>query len=156
MATHSSILAWRIPWTEEPGELYLMGLQRVRHNWETNMHLHRCVCVCAHTGAHTHTLLGLCCWTGFSLVWRVGASLWLPCACSGFSYFGAGALGCKGLVIAAWALEHRLNSCGPRAYSLRGMWDLPWSGIKLVSFSLAGKFFTTEPPGKHHVTLNIK
>ena len=31
-ATHSSILAWRIPWTEEPGELYLMGLQRVRHN----------------------------------------------------------------------------------------------------------------------------
>ena len=32
MATHSSILAWRIPWTEEPGELYLMGLQRVRHN----------------------------------------------------------------------------------------------------------------------------
>ena len=32
MATHSSILAWRIPWTEEPGELQSMGLQRVRHN----------------------------------------------------------------------------------------------------------------------------
>ena len=29
MATHSSILAWRIPWTEEPGELQSMGLQRV-------------------------------------------------------------------------------------------------------------------------------
>ena len=28
MATHSSILAWRIPWTEEPGELQSMGLQR--------------------------------------------------------------------------------------------------------------------------------
>ena len=32
MATHSSILAWRIPWTEEPGGLQSMGLLRVRHN----------------------------------------------------------------------------------------------------------------------------
>ena len=35
MATHSSILAWRIPWTEEPGGLQSMGLQRVGHDWET-------------------------------------------------------------------------------------------------------------------------
>ena len=34
--THSSILAWRISWTEEPGELQSMGLQTVRHNWATN------------------------------------------------------------------------------------------------------------------------
>ena len=32
MATHSSILAWKIPWTEEPGRLQSMGLQRVGHN----------------------------------------------------------------------------------------------------------------------------
>ena len=32
MATHSSILAWGIPWTEEPGELQPMGLQRVGHD----------------------------------------------------------------------------------------------------------------------------
>ena len=32
MVTHSSILAWRIPWTEEPGRLQYMGLQRVRHD----------------------------------------------------------------------------------------------------------------------------
>ena len=32
IAIHSSILAWRIPWTEEPGGLQSMGLQRVRHN----------------------------------------------------------------------------------------------------------------------------
>ena len=32
MATHSSILAWRIPWTEEPSGLQSMGLQRVRHD----------------------------------------------------------------------------------------------------------------------------
>ena len=36
MATHSRILAWKIPWTEEPGGLHSMGLQRVRHNWATN------------------------------------------------------------------------------------------------------------------------
>ena len=33
MTTHSSILAWRIPWTEKPGRLQAMGLQRVRHDW---------------------------------------------------------------------------------------------------------------------------
>ena len=33
MATHASILAWRIPWTEEPGGLQPTGLQRVGHNW---------------------------------------------------------------------------------------------------------------------------
>ena len=32
MATHSSILAWKVPWTKEPGGLQSMGLQRVRHN----------------------------------------------------------------------------------------------------------------------------
>ena len=32
MAIHSSILAWKMPWMEEPGRLQSMGLQRVRHN----------------------------------------------------------------------------------------------------------------------------
>ena len=36
MATYSSILAWKIPWTEEPGGLQSMGSQRVKHNWATN------------------------------------------------------------------------------------------------------------------------
>ena len=35
MVTHSSILAWRIPWTEEPDRLQSMGSQRVRHNLVT-------------------------------------------------------------------------------------------------------------------------
>ena len=35
MATHSSFLAWRIPWTEEPGRLQSMRSQRVRHDWVT-------------------------------------------------------------------------------------------------------------------------
>ena len=38
MANHSSILAWRIPWTKEPGVLQSMELQSVRHDWATNTH----------------------------------------------------------------------------------------------------------------------
>ena len=39
MATHSCILAWKIPWTEEPGRLQSMGLQRIRHDWVTSLSL---------------------------------------------------------------------------------------------------------------------
>ena len=39
MAIHSSLLAWRIPWTEEPDGLQSMGSQRVGYNWTTNGHL---------------------------------------------------------------------------------------------------------------------
>ena len=43
MATHSNILAWRTLWTEEPGRLQSMGLQRVRHDWSDSAHSHaRC------------------------------------------------------------------------------------------------------------------
>ena len=38
MATHSSILAWRIPWTEDPGGLQSVELQRVRHNKQLSTH----------------------------------------------------------------------------------------------------------------------
>ena len=37
MATHSSTLAWKIPWMEEPGRLQSMGLLRVRHGWATSL-----------------------------------------------------------------------------------------------------------------------
>ena len=40
MATHSSTLAWRTPWTEEPGRVHSIGSQGARHNWETNFHFH--------------------------------------------------------------------------------------------------------------------
>ena len=40
MATHSSILAWRISWTEKPGRLQFIGSQRVGYNWVTNISIH--------------------------------------------------------------------------------------------------------------------
>ena len=43
MATHSSILAWRIPWTEEPGGPQSMGSQRVEHDRSDLACMHRCI-----------------------------------------------------------------------------------------------------------------
>ena len=40
MATHSSTLVWKIPWTEEPGRLQFMGSQRVSHDWATSLPFH--------------------------------------------------------------------------------------------------------------------
>ena len=50
-------------------------------------------------------------------------------------------------------LEHRLNSCVPWAYLLHCIWNLPESGIKLMSPTLAGRFFITEPPEKPRATV---
>ena len=49
MATHSSVLTWKIPWTEVPGRLQSTGPQRVRHDW-SGTH--------THTHIHTHTHSG--------------------------------------------------------------------------------------------------
>ena len=49
MATHSSVLAWRIPWTEESGRLQSIGSHRVRHTWSDLAHTRiytLCVCMC--------------------------------------------------------------------------------------------------------------
>ena len=53
MATHFSIVAWRIPWTEEPGGLQYRGSHRVRHDWSDLAHMH------AYTsGEHAHASKG--------------------------------------------------------------------------------------------------
>ena len=61
MATHSSILAWKTPWTEEPFGLYSTGLQRVRHGWVTE-HMHSCLTFLQ--GVSDNSLSGIWCpWT---------------------------------------------------------------------------------------------
>ena len=55
-STSSSILAWKIPWTEEPGRLQSMGSQRVGHDWEnsrTHAHIHTPAAVYRVTNSHT-------------------------------------------------------------------------------------------------------
>ena len=76
---------------------------------------------------------------------------WLLFSCgAGASHCdGAEALGHAGFSrCGPRALEHRLIRCDTGAYLLLSMWDLPGSGIELVSPALTGTFFTTEPPGK--------
>ena len=45
MATHSSVVAWRILWTEEPGGLQALGSQRVRHDWSNGARTQACMSV---------------------------------------------------------------------------------------------------------------
>ena len=65
--------------------------------------------------------------------------------CGGFSWSGAQALGRTGFLV---VVVHGLSSCGTLAQSPRGVWGLPWPGIKLVSPTLQDGFLTTGPPGK--------
>ena len=56
-------------------------------------------------------------------------------------------------IVASLVVEHRLqtrrlSNCGSRAQLLRGMWDLPRPGLEPVSPALAGRLWTTAPPGK--------
>ena len=74
MATHSSILAWKTPWTEEPGGLLSMGSQRVGHDWATNHTLCLYGVACSgHSMKGNHIICGL--------LWLTFLSLF-----SGFSY----------------------------------------------------------------------
>ena len=77
MAIHSSILAWRIPWTEEPGGLLFMGSQRVRHDWVTK-HCTKAKVkwVCENV---LFFLIEFCGWA-FIVLWHsLGIWIWLLC-----------------------------------------------------------------------------
>ena len=67
MATHSSILAWRIAWTEEPGRLQSMGLQRVSQDWVTKH---------THTHTHTHNICLSYCFKNPLLILNPGQMFW--------------------------------------------------------------------------------
>ena len=86
----------------------------------------------------------LCCCTGFCLVVVLVAVLSLQCA--GFSlrrlllFWSMGSRPAGFSSCSCQALEHKLSSCGERAWLLRGMWDLHGPEIKPVSLTLAGRF----------------
>ena len=68
--------------------------------------------------------------------------------CGGLSCCKKWTVGCVGFTACGfWTLEHWFNSCGIQALLLDGMWDLPGSGIKPISPTVAGGFFTLSQRG---------
>ena len=128
MATHSSPLAWKVPWTEEPGGLQSLGSRRVGHDWAASLWLSvrwAFVASCrlslvAASGGHS-PLRG----AGFSLGGR---------SC------GAQAPGPR----ASAAVVHGLSCSKARGIFL---------GVRPVSPVLAGEFLLTKPPPKSQIWL---
>ena len=120
MATPSSILAWRIPWTEEPGGPQSMGLQRVGHNWPTKHTLLSRLSCCYYYSKATHK-----CWGQFSCpqisLSRFGSCFLCPSSLRIFFFFFLG------------HLSH-------------GILD-PWLGSNLGPWEWKQRILTTRPPG---------
>ena len=94
VATHSSILAWRIPWTVEPCGLKSTGLQGVGHNWSDWIHTY----THTHTHTHTHTV---------SIGPSSASSLWML-VCSGLS-FGASCLCLHILLVITYSMRFLIS-----------------------------------------------
>jgi len=71
MATHSSILAWKIPWTEKPGGLQFIGSPRVRHNWSDFAHTHTWSKTFVHVGCGLTSQPVVSPWIPRSFPWRL-------------------------------------------------------------------------------------
>ena len=105
-------------------------------------------------------VLGLRCWMGYSLValWSGGYSLdhcamislqwFLSLWSTGLRHASFSSCSTKLRSCGSRAPEHRFSNCGTPTYLLHGIWDLSGQGIKPVSPALAGRFFTSESPGK--------
>ena len=78
-AAQSSILAWRIPWTEELGGLQSMGLKRVRHNWSDLACTHGLFSSCDKQRLLSNCSVGASYYRGFSLQ-NMGSRAWVSVA----------------------------------------------------------------------------
>ena len=140
---HSSLLAWRIPWTEEPGGLQSMRSQRVSHDWVTITHTH----------THTHEIYWL--YKPFSnqvILEQKWVLILVIQLCVRL-------LSRVRLLVTPWTVAHQapLSMGFPRQEYWSGLsspspGDFPNPGIKLmfpVTSTLADEFFTDAPPGKY-------
>ena len=85
-------------------------------------------------------------------LWRAMATLWLCYPSVTFRWllllWSTGSRACRLSYCGSQALEHRLSINDAQAMLLCSMWDLPGSGIEPMSPALAGRFFTSELPGR--------
>ena len=98
-------------------------------------------------------MLGLRCYTGLFLVAESGdySLVVVHTVLIVVAFFGCRT---RARSCSSWALQHRLSSCGARAYLLHSMWDLPRPGIEPMSPALVGKFFTNQHQGSPHLLLS--
>ena len=141
MAIHSSILAWRIPWTEEPDTLQSMGSQRVGYDWTIML-----------VGYLTFVILAFC----YSEV----VSLFLHLFICSFTYYfiylcvWLVLVAARGIFVMSLETFHwgnGLSRCGAWTCLLHAPWHVwlvLWSGIRHTVPALQGGFLTTGPPGK--------
>ena len=160
MATQSRILAWRIPWMEEPGEPQSMGLQRVQHDWATNTSTFFLSCNSTAQSRHgfrqlwlpSHLGLGVFLEFSFSRpTASFGKSCWLYLQSESESEV---AQSCPTLCD-PWTVAHQAPlSMG---FSRQEYWsglpfpspgDLPDPGIEPRSPTLQADALTSAPPGK--------
>ena len=78
MAPHSSTLAWKIPWTEDPGRPQFMGSQRVRHDWATSLSLSIPVPFSSLIPKIAMFTLAIFCFTVFNLPWFMDLTFQVP------------------------------------------------------------------------------
>ena len=76
MVTHSGILAWKIPWTDECGRLQSMGLQRVRHDWATSL-CYIILCTVPRCISLIYSFI-FCCLISSACLWWKLLFQWLP------------------------------------------------------------------------------
>ena len=135
MATHSSILAWEIPWTEKPGGVQTVGLQRVQHDLAIKQTTTKEML--QNLGNSYYCVKKLWCHQGHHQRYSLSRVR---------------------LFVTSGTAAHQalLSMEFPRQEYWSGLpfpspGDLPGPGIEptsLASPALAGRFFTTEPPGK--------
>ena len=128
MTAHSSILAWRMPWTEEPGRLQSMGSQRVRHDWVTFTSLHL---PCSGSG-HSDSLrwcLGEC--SQCLLLWLSFEFLLFPVKLPLFTqlFIKRGLMELLGFVLNWVTISFQPHSASLRFFPTAwvGVWDTPGS-----------------------------
>ena len=153
MATHSSTLAWRIPWMEEPGGLQSTGSQRGGHEWVTSLSL---------SFFHSWTIrMEFCFLLGLSLVQNIHCSLnsSIQSLCLFFCPVLSGFSGVQ-LFATPWTVAYQAPlSMG---FSRQEYWsglpfpspgDLPDPGIEPRSPTLQADSLLSEPPGKPNTFL---
>ena len=121
MATHFSTLAWKIPWTDEPGRLQSMGLQRVRHDWVTSLSLTNTLFLDKKLFSVFHHYRLDCKWTSLNLMFVY------------FQGFLGGSAG-KESTCKVWSLGWEdLLEKGMATHSSILVWRIPWTVWSLGS-----------------------